>query len=81
MRPIININKVHAMNKKIANLSMANRNFKKMKRGNPRIKTTASEVTNECARSRMETQRRNECENRATEMITSEEEKEKSLKK
>lgn len=65
------------MNEKIANLSMVNRNYEKRK---PRIKTT-SEVTNEGARSRMETQRRNDCENRATEMITSEEEREKSLKK
>lgn len=66
------------MNEKIANLSMVNRNYEKRK---PRIKTTTSEVTNEGARSRMETQRRNDCENRATEMITSEEEREKSLKK
>lgn len=60
---------------------MVNRNDEKMQGRNPRIKTTTSEITNERAVSRMETQRRNECENRAREMITSEEEKEKSLKK
>lgn len=42
---------------------MVNRNDEKMQGRNLRIKTTTSEITNERAMSRMETQRRNECEN------------------